>query len=34
LAVTWPNMLTALSRTKQLMTAIHNHRLLFILISP
>src|SRR5882724_10987740 len=33
-AVAWPNRLAVLSRTKQLMTAIHSHLLLFILISP
>src|ERR1041385_3298040 len=33
LAVACPNMLAVPSRTKQLMTAIHNHRLLFILFS-
>ena len=34
LAVLWPNRLAVLSSTKQLMTATHNHRLLFILLSP
>src|SRR5438270_10795957 len=33
-AVACPNRLAELSRTKQLMTAIHNHRLLIIIISP